>query len=98
MHIILTIVLISSVICKCIILILFLFFNGNLDSTDAGECQVHNKPDYLSLASNNNDDNLGDLSISDFENNFQTLLGLSVDQVDKKKKFQLKKRKEFYNN
>lgn len=55
----------------------------DLDSTDAGECQVQNKPDYLSLASNTNDGTSGDLSVSDFSNNFQTLVGLSVDQVDK---------------
>jgi hypothetical protein len=64
MNIFLTIVLISSAIY----------------STDAGECLVHNKPDYLSLASNTNDGNLG---VSDFANNFQTLLGLSADQSDK---------------
>jgi hypothetical protein len=62
----------------------------DLDSTDAGECLVHNKPDYLSLASNTNDENLG---VSDFANNFQTLLGLSADQVDKieskRKKFSI---------
>jgi hypothetical protein len=54
-----------------------------LDSTEAGECQVHNRPDYLSLASNKNDDNSNKITVSDFANNLQTLLGLSADQVDK---------------
>ncbi len=61
-----------------------------LDSIEAGECQVHNRPDYLSLTSNKNDENSGRLTVSNFANNLQTLLGLSSDQVDKslsKKKF-----------
>ena len=54
-----------------------------LDAIEAGECQVHNKPDYLSLASNKNEDNSGQITVSDFANNLQALLGLSSDQVDK---------------
>ncbi len=50
-----------------------------LDSVQAGECQVHNKPNYLSLASN---ENLDRITVSNFANNLQTLLGLSADQVD----------------
>jgi hypothetical protein len=55
-----------------------------LDSIEAGECQVHNRPDYLSLTSNKNDENSGRLTVSNFANNLQTLLGLSSDQVDKR--------------
>ncbi len=47
---------------------------------EAGEYQVHNKPDYLSLTSN--DEDLGQITVSDFTNNLQTLLGLSSDQVE----------------
>jgi len=55
-----------------------------LDSIEAGECQVHNRPDYLSLASNNNDETSDRITVSDFTNNLATLLGLSSDQVEKK--------------
>ena len=55
----------------------------DLDASDAGECQVHNKPDYLKIASNPNEESSGQITVSDFANNLQTLLGLSSDQVDK---------------
>jgi len=92
MNIFLTIVLISSVICKFtfLILLLLMIILFYLDSIEAGECQVHNRPDYLSLTSNKNDENSGRLTVSNFANNLQTLLGLSSDQVDKslsKKKY-----------
>jgi len=67
MNIFLTIVLISSLIY----------------SIEAGECQVHNQPDYLSLASNKNDENIDRITVSNFANNLQTLLGLSSDQNEK---------------
>ncbi len=54
-----------------------------LDSIEAGECQVHNRPDYLSLASDKNDETSGRITVSDFTNNLATLLGLSSDQVEK---------------
>ncbi|CAF4064422.1 unnamed protein product, partial [Rotaria magnacalcarata] len=64
MHFFLTFVLISSLIY----------------SIDAGQCQVHNQPDYLSLASTKDNENR--ITISNFANNLATLLGLSPDQTD----------------
>lgn len=87
MNIFLTAILISSVICKCRFLEihfrLLMMISFHLDAIEAGECQVHNKPDYLSLASNKNEESSGQITVSDFANNLQALLGLSSDQVDK---------------
>jgi hypothetical protein len=70
MNIFLTIILISSVIY----------------SIQAGECKVHNRPDYLSLALDKNDKSSGRITVSSFANNLQTLLGLSSDQTEEKEK------------
>ncbi|CAF0757535.1 unnamed protein product [Rotaria sp. Silwood1] len=57
------------------------YYSSNF--TEAGQCQVHNRPDYLSLASNNNDENSNRLTVSTFANNLATILGLSPDQTEK---------------
>jgi hypothetical protein len=51
----------------------------NLDSIEGGECQVHNQPDYLSLISKQDSK---PITISNFADNFATILGLSSDQVE----------------
>jgi len=70
MNIFLTIILISSLIY----------------SIEAGECKVHNRPDYLTIASNKHDEKSGRITVSSFTNNLQTLLGLSSDKNEKKRK------------
>ncbi|CAF2785076.1 unnamed protein product [Rotaria sp. Silwood2] len=66
MNFFLTIILISSLI----------------HSIEAGQCQIHNRPDYLSSISNKNDENSNRLTVSNFANNLATILGLSPDQTE----------------
>ena len=47
----------------------------------ADELQVQNHPAYLSLRSDDNNENGNLPTVSDFASNFMTLLGLSADQV-----------------
>ncbi|CAF4650979.1 unnamed protein product [Rotaria socialis] len=60
----------------------FILISSLIYSIEAGQCQVHNQPNYLSLASTKDNENVNRITISNFANNLATLLGLSPDQTD----------------
>lgn len=88
MNIFLSIILITFVICKNLRIIridclFLLLIQIDLDSSQAGELKVHNQPDYLSIATNNkNNDQTEQYSVGDLVDNLHTLFGLSADQVN----------------
>ncbi|CAF0802734.1 unnamed protein product [Rotaria sordida] len=64
-------------------LLITIFISLLIYSIEAGQYEVHNRPNYLSLNSNKNDENSNQLTVSNFANNFATILGLSSDQTEK---------------
>ena len=79
-----TVVLIASWICKWRVNALPESRSSPVGSINAGECLVHNRPDYLSIADAKSGRNSDGSTVSTFAANLATLLGLSSEQVSEK--------------